>query len=90
MGSSFSSIFVIEVSWILRGDHNRCEICARECPPLIFGRGLAYSAGWATPLETIDASQVRSLRDQGLGGTEIASKLGIARASVYRILASVS
>ena len=35
---------------------------------------------------TIDAAQVRALRDQGLGGTEIASKLGIARASVYRAL----
>ena len=35
---------------------------------------------------TIDPAQVRSLRDQGLGGTEIAQKLGIARASVYRAL----
>lgn len=35
----------------------------------------------------IDASQVRSLHDRGLGGTEIAGKLGIARASVYRVLA---
>jgi len=36
---------------------------------------------------TVDAAQVRSLRDQGLGGTEIAKKLGIGRASVYRALA---
>lgn len=35
---------------------------------------------------SVDAAQVRSLRDQGLGGTEIAQKLGIARASVYRAL----
>lgn len=35
---------------------------------------------------TVDVSQVRALRDQGLGGTEIAKKLGIARASVYRAL----
>ena len=35
---------------------------------------------------TIDASQVRALRDQGLGGSETAEKLGIARASVYRAL----
>ena len=35
---------------------------------------------------SIDAAQVRSLRDQGLGGTEIAKTLGIARASVYRAL----
>lgn len=36
---------------------------------------------------SIDTSEVRALRDQGLGGTEIAKKLGIARASVYRALA---
>lgn len=35
---------------------------------------------------TVDPAQVRSLRNQGLGGTEIAKKLGIARASVYRAL----
>lgn len=35
---------------------------------------------------TVDVSQVRAMRDQGLGGTEIAKKLGIARASVYRAL----
>lgn len=35
---------------------------------------------------TVDAAQVRALRDEGLGGTEIAKKLGIARASVYRAL----
>jgi DNA invertase Pin-like site-specific DNA recombinase len=37
---------------------------------------------------TIDPAEVRSLRDQGLGGTEIAKVLGIARASVYRALSS--
>lgn len=37
---------------------------------------------------TIDAAQVRALRDQGLGGTEIARTLGIARASVYRALST--
>lgn len=35
---------------------------------------------------TVDAAQVRALRDQGLGGTEIAKVLGIGRASVYRAL----
>ena len=36
---------------------------------------------------TIDANQVRSLKKQGMGGaTAIARKLGIGRASVYRIL----
>ncbi len=35
---------------------------------------------------SVDAALVRSLRDQGLGGTKIASKLGIARATVYRAL----
>jgi DNA invertase Pin-like site-specific DNA recombinase len=35
---------------------------------------------------SVDAAAVRSLRDQGLGGSEIAKKLGIGRASVYRAL----
>lgn len=35
---------------------------------------------------TVDAEQVRSLHDQGFGATDIATKLGIARASVYRAL----
>ena len=34
----------------------------------------------------VNVEQVRSLRNQGLGATDIASKLGIARASVYRAL----
>ena len=33
------------------------------------------------------ASQVAELRQSGLGATEIASRLGISRASVYRVLA---
>jgi DNA invertase Pin-like site-specific DNA recombinase len=37
---------------------------------------------------TIDVKAVRALRDQGLGGSEIAEKLGIGRASVYRALSS--
>lgn len=36
--------------------------------------------------KTIDASQIKALRDAGVGGTEIAKRLGIARASVYRML----
>lgn len=35
---------------------------------------------------TVDVDAVRSLRDQGHGGTEIAKQLGIGRASVYRAL----
>ena len=35
---------------------------------------------------TVDVLAVRALREQGLGGTEIAEKLGIGRASVYRAL----
>lgn len=37
---------------------------------------------------TIDPKQVRELRQQGLGATEIAKRLKIARASVYRALAA--
>ncbi len=35
---------------------------------------------------TIDANQVRSLKEQGFGATAIARKLKIGRASVYRVL----
>ena len=35
---------------------------------------------------SVDVTAVRALRDQGVGGTEIASRLGIGRASVYRAL----
>ncbi len=38
---------------------------------------------------TIDANQVRSLKEQGLGATAIARKLNIGRASVYRVLDGV-
>lgn len=37
---------------------------------------------------SIDPEQVRQLRDQGLGATEIAKRLQIGRASVYRALAA--
>ncbi|MEI8395378.1 MAG: recombinase family protein [Rhodospirillaceae bacterium] len=36
---------------------------------------------------SIDADLVRQLKAEGLGATEIAKKTGIARASVYRVLA---
>jgi DNA invertase Pin-like site-specific DNA recombinase len=35
---------------------------------------------------TIRAEEVRRLRADGLGATEIADRLGIGRASVYRVL----
>lgn len=35
---------------------------------------------------SIDPEQVRALRGQGLGATEIAKRLGIGRASVYRVM----
>jgi len=34
----------------------------------------------------IDLAQVREMKAQGLGATEIAKALGIGRASVYRLL----
>ena len=35
---------------------------------------------------SMDVTAVRALRDQGVGGSETASRLGIARASIYRAL----
>jgi len=35
---------------------------------------------------TIDPEEVRALKAEGLGATEIAKRLGIGRASVYRVL----
>ena len=35
---------------------------------------------------TIDADQVKTLKEQGMGATAIAKELGIGRASVYRVL----
>lgn len=35
---------------------------------------------------SVDVGAVRQLRDQGIGGSEIAKQLGIGRASVYRAL----
>src|SRR5271169_6851801 len=35
---------------------------------------------------SIDAAQISALRADGLGPTEIAKRLGVARASVYRVL----
>jgi DNA invertase Pin-like site-specific DNA recombinase len=37
---------------------------------------------------SIDAAKVAALKAQGLGATEIAKRLGVARASVYRLLAA--
>lgn len=37
---------------------------------------------------SIDPEKVRALRDSGLGATEIAKRLKIGRASVYRVLAT--
>lgn len=39
--------------------------------------------------KSIDAAEVRRLNETGLGATEIANKLGIGRASVYRALAEI-
>jgi DNA invertase Pin-like site-specific DNA recombinase len=36
----------------------------------------------------IDRDEVRRLKDRGFGATEIADKLGIGHASVYRVLHS--
>lgn len=38
---------------------------------------------------SIDTEQVRQMHAAGMGGTEIAAKLGIGRASVYRVLKAV-
>ena len=51
------------------------------------GIELAKAAGvYMGRRPSIDRDQVRSLRDEGLGATEIAKRLKIGRASVYRAL----
>ena len=42
------------------------------------------------PTAQAKAEQVATLKGQGLGGTEIAKRLGIGRASVYRILENIA
>ncbi len=37
---------------------------------------------------TIDVTEIKRLKDEGLGATAIAKKLNIARASVYRVMQS--
>jgi len=37
---------------------------------------------------SIDADQVRQLKSDGKGATEIARAMGVGRASVYRLLAA--
>ena len=39
---------------------------------------------------SIDPNAIRQLKDEGLGATEIARRLGVGRASVYRLLAKPS
>jgi DNA invertase Pin-like site-specific DNA recombinase len=39
---------------------------------------------------SIDRAELRRLQSKGLGATEIAKRLGIARASVYRLLEAVA
>ena len=42
------------------------------------------------PTARAKADEVRALRSQGVGATEIAKQLGIGRASVYRVLDACS
>lgn len=35
---------------------------------------------------SVDAAAIKSLREQGIGPTEIAKRLGVGRASVYRAI----
>ena len=37
---------------------------------------------------SVDVAAVRTLKDQGVGPSEIATRMGIGRASVYRALSS--
>jgi DNA invertase Pin-like site-specific DNA recombinase len=57
----------------------------RQMEGIVRAKANGIYAGKGRPA-SIDAAQVRALKAQGLGATEIAHKLGIGRASVYRVL----
>jgi len=64
-------------------------ICARNAS--LEGIAKAKAAGvYRGRKPSIEAAQVREMRKQGFGATEIAKALGIGRASVYRLLADAS
>jgi hypothetical protein len=56
------------------------ELAARRPRPLVCTRGVLPT------FATIEAAQVRESKAQGIGASEIAKRLKIGRASVYRVL----
>jgi DNA invertase Pin-like site-specific DNA recombinase len=68
-----------------RRTHERTSPCFRERQ--LEGIAKAKAAGvYKGRPASIEAAQVRTMKAQGLGASEIAKALKIGRASVYRVL----
>jgi hypothetical protein len=76
------------VLWVDAGDHGDFDPQLRRERQLE-GIAKAKAAGvYRGRKPSIDQGQVEKLKADGLGATEIAKRLKIGRASVYRVLAS--
>ncbi|MES3046527.1 helix-turn-helix domain-containing protein [Sphingomonas faeni] len=58
----------------------------RVCHVRRYASIAATAAQWKVTPASVDVVAVRSLRDEGVGPSGIAKRLGIGRASVYRAL----
>ena len=68
--------------------HNRKRFFEHSCKRPNVRHG-SIASFWSSPdyfRSSIDPAQVRQLKAEGSGPSQIARKLGIARASVYRAL----
>ena len=82
-----------EVSSSNGGFGTFCPVSATDDPAASWPGSQAIAKAKAAGVYTgrkpsVDIAQVRELRLEGLGATQIAKRLGIGRASVYRVLAN--
>jgi DNA invertase Pin-like site-specific DNA recombinase len=68
-----------QLEWDTMIERTRAELAAAAATGRKGGRPRKVDHG--------DAAKARSLRDKGIGATDIAKMLGVSRATVYRYLA---